>query len=119
MKTNKVFYIKYLDNQPFKVQTHLSGQQKMPIPLNDVGDLITACTTDPSRRLLGLPENYGPLTLHLPAGYDKTVLKEDYFYEGSTAFRPGLRLKSLARKEIGSQDINPLIIKSKQTGITY
>jgi hypothetical protein len=61
--------------------------------------LVAASTQDPTRRLLGLPENYGPLTLHsisngLETNYNSwdplTVLGEN-----------------------GRLGTNPLIIKSK------
>jgi hypothetical protein len=38
---NKPFYIKYLDNQPVKVETHIDSQRRRrDFPLTDVGDLI-------------------------------------------------------------------------------
>jgi hypothetical protein len=39
---NKKFYIKYLTNQPIKVETHYIGEQDRRRPLTDVGDLIGA-----------------------------------------------------------------------------
>jgi len=75
---NKQFYIKYLTNQPIKVETHYIGGQDRRRPLTDVGDSVAACTFDQTRRLLGLPEDYGPLTLHsaveLPAIPGNTLL---------------------------------------------
>ncbi|KAJ3267637.1 hypothetical protein HDV01_004590, partial [Terramyces sp. JEL0728] len=46
------------------------------LPLLDVADLIGACTFDSYRRLLGLPETYGPLTLHI-GDLENDALDED------------------------------------------
>lgn len=42
---NKQFYIKYLTNQPIKVETHYIGEQDRRRPLTDVGDLVAAYKT--------------------------------------------------------------------------
>ncbi len=42
---NKQFYIKYLTNQPIKVETHYIGEQDRRRPLTEVGDLVAAYKT--------------------------------------------------------------------------
>ncbi|KAJ1512194.1 hypothetical protein HMI56_004383 [Coelomomyces lativittatus] len=59
---NKQFYIKYLTNQPIKVETHYIGEQDRRRPLSEVGDLVAACK-------LAIPSKLGTidideLTLH-------------------------------------------------------
>ena len=92
---NKAFFVQYLTNQPVKVETHYIGQQDRRRPLTDVADLVAASTQDPTRRLLGLPEDYGPLTLHLS--------------DGSAI--PGNTLLAAIQQQVGSYE-QPLIIKS-------
>ncbi|KAK5664399.1 hypothetical protein QVD99_000018 [Batrachochytrium dendrobatidis] len=61
---NIPFYIQYLHNQPVKVETHFNGELERRRPLTDVGGLVAAIVVEPTRRLAGIPEDYGPLTLH-------------------------------------------------------
>jgi hypothetical protein len=62
---NKALYIKYLDNQPVKVETHYNGEQERRRPLTDVGDLVAG-----TRRLTVAffpaadPVTLGQYTLH-------------------------------------------------------
>ena len=63
------FFVKYQQNQPVKIKSHFKGGgQDRSDPLTDVADLVTACAADQTRKLLGLPEDFGPLTLHLIEG---------------------------------------------------
>ncbi|KAJ3231478.1 hypothetical protein HDU78_007704 [Chytriomyces hyalinus] len=93
---NQVFWVQYQTNQPVKIKTHYEGEQKRRRPLSVVADVIGASTLGVTRRLLGLPKEFGPLTLH--AAVDGPALK------------PDLRLSSLSA---GLTADTPLIIKSK------
>ncbi|OAJ41504.1 hypothetical protein BDEG_25087 [Batrachochytrium dendrobatidis JEL423] len=98
---NKAFYIKYLDYQPVKIETHFNGELERRRPLTDVGGLVAAVTVEPTRRLAGIPEDYGPLTLHLPDG----------------PAIPGNTLLTSIQQPTGSYD-HPLIIRSLRDTIT-
>ncbi|KAJ2989165.1 hypothetical protein HDV02_005134, partial [Globomyces sp. JEL0801] len=106
---NKAFFIQYLTNKPVKVQTHIDRRR----PLTDVADLIAACTPDPTRRLLGLPGDYGPITLHLPEGVSRSAL-DDYCFatvdQNDTTLDPGCLLPALRSHGLNAK--LPLIIKS-------
>ncbi|KAJ3274751.1 hypothetical protein HDV01_002273 [Terramyces sp. JEL0728] len=63
---NKAIWIRYGNNRPVKLRTHYHPDgTARGLPVVNVADLIGACTFDSYRRLLGLPESYGPLTLHI------------------------------------------------------
>ena len=92
---NIVFYIKYKDNQPVKIQTHFDhNRNKREQPLSDVADVIGAAKQALAPRFDSTPSD--ELTLH--AAVD------------AEALRPGLSLVDVAS---GHTDDNPLIIKSK------
>jgi hypothetical protein len=73
---NKKFYIKYLTNQPIKVETHFIGEQDRRRPLTDVGDLIGAFQARPGSLLANTDS--GLITLHLPEGAAKDSLERDF-----------------------------------------
>jgi HNH endonuclease len=125
---NREYYVKYLDNQPVLVETHYMGEEERKRPLEIVASLIVACTVETTRRLLGLPENYGPLTLHLPQSVARCSgsLAEDCFATAAnnnnttveptlendnTTLDTGCLLSDLGG--IGSKSKQPLIIKSR------
>ena len=62
----KDYYVKYNNHLPVAVKTHILNTKSFEWiqTLFTVGDLIAACTLGSTRRLLGLPEDHGPLTLH-------------------------------------------------------
>ncbi|KAJ3008775.1 UNVERIFIED_CONTAM: hypothetical protein HDU68_002960 [Siphonaria sp. JEL0065] len=74
MANNQAFFVKYKDNQPVKIETHYVGEQERRRPLSDVCDVIRASTSDSTRRLLGLPDDYGPLILHAVVDGVESVL---------------------------------------------
>ncbi|OAJ40153.1 hypothetical protein BDEG_23916 [Batrachochytrium dendrobatidis JEL423] len=56
------FYIQYKNNSPVSVFT-----QNLHVPEGeepDISDLVAAIAVEPTRRLAGIPADYGPLTLH-------------------------------------------------------
>ncbi|TPX40250.1 hypothetical protein CcCBS67573_g10635, partial [Chytriomyces confervae] len=61
---NQVFWVQYQTNQPVKIETHYVGERERRRPLSDVADVIGAATLGTTRRLIGLPKDFGPLTLH-------------------------------------------------------
>jgi hypothetical protein len=56
----------------------------MELPLANVSDLVGACTFNSYRRLLGLPESYGPLTLHI-SDLENDALDEDLLLTSLTS----------------------------------
>ncbi|KAJ8331806.1 hypothetical protein O5D80_000111 [Batrachochytrium dendrobatidis] len=94
---NKAFFVQYLTNQPVEIETHFDGELERKRPLNNVSKLIAAIVVEPTRRLAGIPEDYGPLTLH-------------YVVDGP-AIAGDVLLKSI-QHPVGSYD-QPLVIKSK------
>ena len=117
---NKQYYIKYLINQPVKVETHIDTQRaSREFPLTDVADLVAAYR--PNSLLANTPLEL--LTLHLPDSIARSAsgLGEDCFAnvaENDTTLRTGLVITRL--NGFGSNDLQPLIIKSKDPvqGIT-
>ncbi|KAJ8330818.1 hypothetical protein O5D80_000844 [Batrachochytrium dendrobatidis] len=99
---NERFYIKYLDYQPVKIETHFNGELERRRPLTDVADLVAAIVVEPTRRLAGIPEDYGPLTLH--SAVDEPAI-------------PGNTLLTSIQQPTGSYD-HPLIIRSLSDTIT-
>ncbi|KAL5039706.1 hypothetical protein BDEG_28298 [Batrachochytrium dendrobatidis JEL423] len=99
---NERFYIKYLDYQPVEIETHFNGELERKRPLTDVGDLVAAIVVEPTRRLAGIPEDYGPLTLH--SAVDGPAI-------------PGNTLLTSIQQPTGSYD-HPLIIRSLRDTIT-
>ena len=63
MAVNRECYIKYLEYQPVKVETHIDSQRsKREFPLKDIGDLIGAYRTAATPRFVSTPID--ELTLH-------------------------------------------------------
>ena len=100
---NREFYIQYLDNQPVPIDTHFIGENNRRRPLSTVGHLVAACTVEQTRRLLGLPEDYGPLTLHLPEGIDRDAFAEEY-HSVIENFSGGIDRGALAEECFSSND---------------
>ncbi|TPX49701.1 hypothetical protein CcCBS67573_g10145 [Chytriomyces confervae] len=96
---NQVFWVQYQTNEPVKIETQYAGEQKRRNSLSVVADMIGAAAIGATRRLLGLPKQFGPLTLHAVA-------------DGVESNLPGNQLLSLIPTASCSFD-NPLIIKSK------
>ncbi|EGF80545.1 hypothetical protein BATDEDRAFT_35163 [Batrachochytrium dendrobatidis JAM81] len=94
---NKQLYIKYLENQPVEIETHFDGELERKRPLNNVSKLIAAIVVEPTRRLAGIPEDYGPITLH--------------FVVDGPAISGNTLLTSI-QEPVSSYD-HPLIIKAK------
>ena len=91
---NQTFYIKYLDNQPVKIQTHIDDLRiRRELPLKDVGDLVAAF-----QRLSNSPfasAYAGDLTLH--SGMDEEALEVDALLTGintGTTAKTALIIKS-------------------------
>jgi hypothetical protein len=111
-------YIQYKDNSAVSILTqtlHSVIQGEEPV----VVDLVTACASEPTRRLLGLPEDHGPLNIHLPDGIARSAIKEveDCFASADpidTTLDPGCLLSAL--DSLGSKAKQPLIIKYKNAG---
>ena len=108
---NKAFYIKYLTNQPVKVETHIDTQRALrDFPLTDVGDLISAYR--PNSLLANTPLEL--LTLHLPEDAARSALSEEFFASAdktNTTLDPGCPLSTLG--SLGTKSKEPLIIKSR------
>ncbi|KAJ3379978.1 hypothetical protein HDU80_002247, partial [Chytriomyces hyalinus] len=96
---NQVFWVQYQTNQPVKIETHYVGERERLRPLSDVADVIGAATLGTTRRLIGLPKDFAPLTLH--AAVDGV--------EGP-ALEPDLPLSTLSA---GLTAKTALVIKSK------
>ena len=112
MAENREFYVKYLDNQAVKIETHFNREQERPRSLKDVGDLIGAVKQALAPLLNDT--SIAELTLHLPEGAAKDSLGEDCFAsvdETDTTLRPGLALARL--NGLGLDDRSPLVIKSR------
>ena len=106
------YYVKYLDNQPVKIEIDYLGQEKRNRSLKDVGDLISAYKTAVAPRFDSTPAD--ELTLHLPDGATRASLTEDCFAlpdSTGTTLRNGLKLERLDALTI--DDSCPLVIKSK------
>jgi hypothetical protein len=113
---NKQFYIKYLTNQPIKVQTHYIGERDRRRPLTDVGDLVAAYR--PNSLLANTPLEL--LTLHLPDDVARSALSEESFAsvdKRGTTLDPGCPLSTLGF--LGTKSKEPLIIKSKNDAGRY
>ena len=111
---NKEFYIKYSQNQPVGVKTHLLNTHTFEWiqTVFTVGHLVAAYL--PNSLLANTPLEL--LTLHLPDSIARSAsgLGEDCFAnvaENDTTLRTGLVITRL--NGFGSNDLQPLIIKSK------
>ncbi|EGF79833.1 hypothetical protein BATDEDRAFT_89352 [Batrachochytrium dendrobatidis JAM81] len=96
---NKAFYIKYLDYQPVKIETHFNGELERRRPLTDIGGLVVAFQALPNSPLASTFVD--ELTLHLPDG----------------PAIPGNTLLIDIQQPTGSYD-HPLIIRSLSDTIT-
>ncbi|EGF80212.1 hypothetical protein BATDEDRAFT_25057 [Batrachochytrium dendrobatidis JAM81] len=91
------FYIQYKNNSPVSVFTQYLHVPEGKEP--DISDLVAAIAVEPTRRLAGIPADYGPLTLHFVVdGVEMTY----------NSWEPITVLKT--NGTVGS---SPLIIKSK------
>jgi hypothetical protein len=111
---NQEFYIKYLDNRPVGLKTHILNTNSFIWiqTLFTVGDLIGAYKTAVAPRFDSTPVD--ELTLHLPDGFDRSALQVECFFsidETDKGLRSGLALTKL--NGLGLTDLNPLIVKSK------
>ena len=99
---NLVFYIQYKRNQPFIVDSHYKydGGLREGRPLTKIYELLAVAATEPIRNLLGLPANFGPLTLHYLDANGNLIF-----------LRPDLPLSELAKMGVGLTDQTPLIIQ--------
>lgn len=108
---NREFYVKYLQNQSVKIETHFNGENQRTRPLKDIADLVASIKQ-------ALPSKLGAidldeLTLHLPVGVTRSALEEDCFAtvdENDTTLDTGCPLSALS--SLGSKSKHPLIIKS-------
>ena len=106
---NIEFFIKYLNNQPVVINTHINNERTAlrAFPIETVAHLIAAYFPETP------PNEIALYTLHLPDGVTRAALQQDCFAatdSTGTTLRPGLPLTQL--NGIGSDDVNPLIIKS-------
>lgn len=111
---NQEFYIKYLDNRPVGLKTHILNTNSFIWiqTLFTVGDLIGAFQGLANSPLASV--FVGDLTLHLPDGFDRSALQVECFSsidETDKGLRSGLALTKL--NGLGLTDLNPLIIRSK------
>ncbi|KAJ2984811.1 hypothetical protein HDV02_000908, partial [Globomyces sp. JEL0801] len=117
MTENTELFIKYLDTQPVKIETHFIGEQNRRRPLKDIAHLIAAFQTLPNSPLASTFS--GDITLHLPDGIDRSVLPEACYAsieETGSALGTGLSLSQL--NGLGLDYRHPLIIKSMNDTIT-
>ncbi|KAJ3381570.1 hypothetical protein HDU80_001810 [Chytriomyces hyalinus] len=100
--TNQAFWVQYQTNQPVQIRTHqFSIATGLWVQtLFNVADVIGAATLGATRRLIGLAEDFGPLTLHAVV-------------DGVESTLPGNQLLSSIPTASCSFD-NPLIIKSHE-----
>ncbi|EGF79879.1 hypothetical protein BATDEDRAFT_25352 [Batrachochytrium dendrobatidis JAM81] len=92
---NKIFYIKYLDNQSVEIETHFDGELERRTPIDSVSKLIAAYKTATTPLLDNIPVD--ELTLH-------------YMVNGPAI--PRNTLLTSIQNHIGSYG-HPFIIKSK------
>jgi hypothetical protein len=76
---NTQFYIKYLDNQPVQISTHINNDKTAyrVFPLENVGDLVAAYKAAVAPLLDH--SSLAQLTLHLPINADRSTISEDCF----------------------------------------
>ena len=113
---NKQYYIKYLDSGAVGMKTHtliMTTGVWVQI-LFTVGDLVAAYKTAVAPRFDSTPTD--ELTLHLPDGVARSALTDNCFAptdSTGTTLRNGLALTLLLENGFGFDDLQPLIIKSK------
>ena len=110
---NQEFYIKYLDNRPVGLKTHILNTNSFLWiqTLFTVGDLIGAFQGLANSPLASV--FVGDLTLHFPDAFDRSALQEECFSsidETDTSLDPGCLLCNLVSLALNSKQ--PLIIKS-------
>lgn len=110
---NNAFYIKYKDN-PVEINTHYNTERTALrlLPLKTVCHLIQAFFPNTP------PNELGQYSLHLPDSITRSAsaLGEDCFAptdSTGTSLRNGLALTLLLENGFGFDDLQPLIIKSK------
>lgn len=114
MTENREFYIKYLGNQPVKIETHFIGEQERRRPLKDVGDLVAAfqgLSNSPFASAFA-----GDITLHTVM--DEEALEVDTLLSGldtGTIAKPALIIKS--RNDAGRDIGNALIVDDELQGL--
>ena len=89
---NQEFYIKYLDNRPVGLKTHILNTNSFIWiqTLFTIGDLIGAFQGLANSPLASVFVR--DLTLHLPDGFDRSALQEECFFsidETDTSLDPG------------------------------
>ncbi|KAJ3238626.1 hypothetical protein HDU78_003407 [Chytriomyces hyalinus] len=98
---NQVFFVQYQTNQPVQIRTHqlITSTGLWVQTLFNVADIIDAAALNTTRRLIGLPEDFGPLTLHAVIdGVEGPALQVDLI---------------LSDLSTGRKPKNALVIKSK------
>ena len=122
MAENKTFYIKFRENGAVPVYTHFPPSSYVgPNPLETVGQLIFCATQEPCRGLIGLPKDFGPLTLHYFIDVDYKNTKYPTTFQNvstqpsnnslSLAFKNATLLSSL--ENIGLDEDYPLVVIAK------
>jgi predicted Ser/Thr protein kinase len=117
MAENRELYVKYLDNHAVAIDTSYGRGPQGSLALLTVAHLIG--TVKQALAPLLNDTSIAELTLHLPEGVDKNSLEQDCFAtfdESDTTLRPGLVLSRL--NGLGLDDLNPLVIKSRNDTIT-
>ncbi|TPX56318.1 hypothetical protein CcCBS67573_g09367, partial [Chytriomyces confervae] len=86
---------------PVHIEKHCVGEQDRRRPLSDVADVIGAASIGDTRRLLGLPEEFGPLTLHaVVKDFEGPALKPELLLSDLTAGLAAMTLVIKSRKEL-------------------
>ncbi|KAJ3194109.1 hypothetical protein HDU82_002567, partial [Entophlyctis luteolus] len=115
---NQVLFVTYAGNQPVKIETHYIGEQERRRPLSDVADVIAASATDTTRRLLGLPGDYGPLTLHAVVdGVEGPALEPDLLLSDLTAGRTAKSALIIKSQNDMDVDSSPTSEQSSRSSI--
>ena len=110
---NKTFYVKYLTNEPVGIETAYGRGPSGNLPLHTVAHLIAACATQPTRQLLGLPVDFGPLTIHLPDVGPKSLHQVSHDIE-QNPLMPDVSLDDIQQ---GKTAKTALVIRSIGVGI--
>ena len=114
---NNSFYIKYLNNQPVVMNTHINNERTAPraFPIETVAHMIAAYRTAVAPLLDD--SSIAQLTLHLPDGFtraDYPGIDKNFFASlddlTDSTLDPGCPLSELGSLESNSR--KPLVIKS-------
>lgn len=109
---NKAYYIKFQNDQPVGVDTHIDAQlQRRVLPLAVVGDLVKAFLLIPGSPLANTYP--GRISIHVPVGLASLEFSHDWFDEGSDTLRSNLPLDRLTL--LGQDYKLPLVIKTEST----